>query len=624
MLLLFSGTVVLALGLAGRAAAAPIPVEGVVEDFSAAIVYSIAPDGSNLLRRDRRTGRLQVFPVGADGSVEAPIDLSRYRLRFPVWARDGTRLHGIGHRDRRPILRSIDPARPEEGAREVPLEGLDGQVFAVSRHPAEDDRDQLVVWTFGSGEEVISHCEPNRGRCTKASPAIGRGWRSMIDHEGRPAARHRFEGAAREIEVRVGDVWKPAGSLIVDRVLAPLTPIGSGGWGMALSNFTRDTISLVRWNPRTLEERVVASYPDADLQRVLISESGEPLAAISFPDYPRTTALHPAAERVLELAGGRHPEPALVNVVAADRRLQRFVVEIFDEVHARAAYLISLDRNSVVQFDRSPAGRRFRGEFSPTRAVRIPAPDGLMLPGLLTLPRAAAGSDAPPLVLMIHGGPWLFYRWTFDPLSQLLASRGYAVLKINYRGSAGYGNRFREAAAGELAGRILEDLEGALDWAVREGFADRSRLALLGDSFGGFCVLATIARSRIPVRAGVIVNGVVDTEAMVDENTFSAEGRALWAKYLGTEDLAEMRRILREVSPLRHRSRIRAPVLFVTGNEDRVVQARHAARFVEALQREGRPAEILTFPAEGHAIAKPANVSEAYRGILGFLERRLR
>ena len=156
---------------------------------------------------------------------------------------------------------------------------------------------------------------------------------------------------------------------------------------------------------------------------------------------------------------------------------------------------------------------------------------------------------------MVHGGPWLFYRWTFEPLTQLLASRGYAVLKLNYRGSAGYGSRFREAAVGELAGRVQEDVEDAADWAEREGHGDGSRLALLGDSFGGFSVLTAMIRGRVRVRAGVVMNGVVDTEAMVDENTFSAEGRALWAKYLGTGDADEMRRILREVSPLRHAGR---------------------------------------------------------------------
>ena len=314
-----------------------------------------------------------------------------------------------------------------------------------------------------------------------------------------------------------------------------------------------------------------------------------------------------------------------MHVAAADAALERFVVEIFDEVSARVAWLVDLPGGTVEAFDRSPAGR-FREDFSPTRAVRIPARDGLALPGLLTIPRereGSDGSDPPPLVLMIHGGPWLHYRWTFDPLVQLLASRGYAVLKLNYRGSAGYGNRFREAAVGELAGRVQDDVEDAAHWAVREGYADRSRIAAFGDSFGGFSVLTAMIRGRAPVRAGVVLSGVVDTEAMVRENTFSPEGRALWAKYLGTGDAEEMRRTLREASPLRNVDAIRAPVLFLTGNSDRVVQARHAEALVDELRSRGRVAELLAFPREGHSIARPANVVEAYREILKFLDRHV-
>ena len=144
---------------------------------------------------------------------------------------------------------------------------------------------------------------------------------------------------------------------------------------------------------------------------------------------------------------------------------------------------------------------------------------------------------------------------------------------------------------------------------------------MYGDSFGGFCVLNAMIRGRLPVRAGVVLNGVVDSEAMVDENTFSAEGRALWSKYLGTHDPAEMKRTLREVSPLHLAERIRAPVLFVTGNADRVVQSRHAAALASELRERGQTAEVLSFPREGHSIARPENVIEAYRAMAAFLAR---
>ena len=601
----------------GAAPAAPIPVADLVEGFSATHLYLLSPDGRYVLRRDRRSFDLRMFPIAASGEAGEPVELGRHRMRFTVWARDGSRLYGVRYRERTPLVLVIDPARPKATPREVPLPGVAGRVIDASLHPARPDR--LVLRSFGREGEGIWHCGLEDAGCESVFSGRG-GWRSVIGRDGRPAARHRFTGGAGEFQARTAGAWKTAGEMETDRHLAPATPLDADGWGLALSNRTLDTSSLVRWNARTLEERAVFSTPEADLQQVLVSPAGEPLAAISFPGLPRTTALHPAVERALELLRDRHPGPALVNVTAVDSALERFVAEVFDEVHARVAYVVDLPRGAARELDRSPAGR-FREDFSPTRPIRIPTRDGLDLPSLLTVPRDLEGSTPPPLVLMVHGGPWLFYRWTFEPLTQLLASRGYAVLKVNYRGSAGYGNRFREAAVGELAGRVHDDVEDAADWAVREGHGDRSRVAILGDSFGGFSVLTAMIRGRVPVRAGVVLNGVVDTEAMVDENTFSAPGRALWAKYLGTGDVDEMRRLLREASPVRRAGAIRAPVLFVTGNADRVVQSRHAERLVEELRGRDRVAELLSFPREGHVIARPKNVIKTYRGILKFLDR---
>ena len=605
------------------AAAAPIPVRDLMEGFSTALQYGLSADGRYLLEHDFGTRRLKMFPISEPGEVGEPVDLTRHRLRFVIWARDGTRLYGIRYQGRTPGALVIDPARPLAKAREVRLPGITAPVVGAFRHPARDDR--LVLRTFGREGETVLHCALDGAGCESVSPASAGapGMLSIIDTTGRPVARRRFAGAASEFQIRRGEEWRTVGEMKLDRSLHPLSPVDPDGWGVALSNRTRDTVSLVRWNVHTLEEQVLSSMPGADLILAPLSESYRPLAVTSFPDYPRTTPLVPVVEQALDLVRARHPEPALLNLASADAALTRFVVEVFDEVHVRVVYLVTLPQGRVAEVDSSPAGSRFGDRFSSTLAVRIPARDGLSLPALLTLPRDGNGSEPPPLVLMVHGGPWLFYPWGFDPLVQILASRGYAVLKVNYRGSSGYGNRFREAAVGELAGRVQEDVEDAFEWAVREGYADRSRLAMFGDSFGGFCVLTAMIRGRLPVRAGVVLNGVVDSEAMVDENTFSREGRALWAKYLEARDVDEMRRVLREVSPLRQVERIRAPLLLVTGNTDRIVQSRHAAALADRLRERGRVVELVSFPREGHSIRNPRNVVKTFREMVKFLDRRL-
>ena len=603
--------------------AAPIPVADLVRGFDFFFQYAFSPDGRYLLRSSLKDGRLELFPVTRSGGLGAPTELTPRGLRHPFWSRDGHRLYGVHHREGAFFVRVIDPAKPEAPSRDVALPGVAGRVAFASQHPVRDD--QLLVRTLGRNGEDQLHCGLDAEGCSSVLPASDGpgGWSYWLDEEGQPAARLRFTAARYELQSRQGEAWRTVGETQSDRYLAPLSPIDSDGWGLVLSNLVHDTLSLVRRNVHTLEERMVFSRPDADVALAMLSHDHRPLAVLSFPGLPVTTALDPAAERALALVRTRHPGPAMLSIQSADRALERFVVVVFDEVRARVVHLVTLPQGTVEEIEASEAGIRFREDFSSTRAVRIPARDGLSLPALLTMPRDPQGDGPPPLVLMVHGGPWAAYRWTFDPFSQLLASRGYAVLRLNYRGSSGYGNRFREAAVGELAGRAQDDVEDAFDWAVREGYADRSRLAMYGDSFGGFSVLTAMIRGRLPVRAGVVLAGVVDTEAMVEENVFSSSGRALWAKYLETDDVEEMKRILRAVSPLRNVDRIRAPVLLVTGNTDRVVQSRHAATLARELRERGGVAELVTFPQEGHSVRKEENVIRMYRETMEFLARHL-
>jgi len=306
------------------AAAADIPAEGLVKGFSPAIQHLISPDGRHVLRRRLGTTELRVYPVDEGGEVGAPVDLARHRMSLPVWSRDGSRLYGLAYRKKKFVAVEVDPTKRRARPREIPLPGIVGRVAAAGLHPAEDGR--LLVRAYGRSGESVLHCELDGSGCTDVADSSdgNSGWRSIVDATGHPAVRHRFAAFALEFQARLDKEWKTVGDMPADRSLAPLTPFDAEGWGMALSNRTTDTLSLVRWNARTLEERIVASEPDADIQTVLLSEAGEPLASTSFPGYPRTTALHPAVERALELVRMRHPAPAIVNVATASAALDRF------------------------------------------------------------------------------------------------------------------------------------------------------------------------------------------------------------------------------------------------------------------------------------------------------------
>src|SRR5207245_10347905 len=110
-----------------------------------------------------------------------------------------------------------------------------------------------------------------------------------------------------------------------------------------------------------------------------------------------------------------------------------------------------------------------------------------------------------PLVLFVHGGHWARGYWGYSGPVQYLATRGYAVLQVNYRGSTGYGRRFMELAIGEYAGKMHDDLVDAVQWAVARGIADPARVAIYGGSYGGYAALVCMTLQTKVFRCGVSV-----------------------------------------------------------------------------------------------------------------------
>ncbi|MGO4714890.1 S9 family peptidase [Bradyrhizobium sp. 2TAF24] len=253
--------------------------------------------------------------------------------------------------------------------------------------------------------------------------------------------------------------------------------------------------------------------------------------------------------------------------------------------------------------------------------VVIPARDGLRLNGYLTRPAEAAGAGKPPMVLVIHGGPYDRDVWGFNPTHQWLASRGYAVLSVNYRGSTGFGKAFVTAADREWGGRMHDDLIDAVDWAVAQGIADPARVGFYGGSYGGYSAL--VAATRTPEKFACIV----DLFGISNLNTFMATIPAYWGPWfsiwkqrLGDPATEEGRAFLADRSPLNHLDRATRPILIAQGMKDVRVVAAESEQMVSALKARGVPVTYVSFSDEGHGFARPVNrlaffaVAEAFLG----------
>ena len=262
------------------------------------------------------------------------------------------------------------------------------------------------------------------------------------------------------------------------------------------------------------------------------------------------------------------------------------------------------------------------GRLPPTRPYRCRARDGLDLPGYWTPPGPGPGPH--PTVVLVHGGPWFRDTWEWDPQVAWLTTRGYGCLRVDYRGSTGWGKRHVHAGHRQWGAAMQDDLHDALDHAVARGWADPRRIAVMGASYGGYAALLAATATPGRFRCAVALAGPTDLVAFlraVPADPPSA--RHLWWSRVGDPDDPADAERLRRASPLTHIGPRTAPILLAHGAHDPRVPPEHTERFVAAARTAGATVEQLTFPDEGHGLTAPANVVAFHTAAQRFLSRHL-
>ncbi len=381
-----------------------------------------------------------------------------------------------------------------------------------------------------------------------------------------------------------------------------------------------DTPTLHTFNVRTRElSPPIYRPPEGELDSVLCSWDRSKLYGVSYeagkPAYhfidPDRARLQQAIDRSLpdtfnQVVGASTDENILLILASSDRDPGTYYV--FDRAHGR------LGPVGKVQQAINPAQMR------PMEVVNFTARDGLPLQAYLTRPAAARGVKV-PLVIIPHGGPFgVRDSWGYDPESQFLANRGYAVLKVNYRGSSGYGVKFMRAGFREWGGRMQDDLTDAVKWVIQEGIADPAKVAIYGASYGGYATLVGLTSTPELYCCGANYVGPSDLSLLVGlgKNDSGEFGRMFYREYVG-----DQKDYLRTRSPVNFIERLRVPLLNAYGYNDPRVDFRHWTRLEAKLKEHKKPYEIIIESDEGHGFHNEKNRIAFYQKLDEFLARHL-
>ena len=428
-----------------------------------------------------------------------------------------------------------------------------------------------------------------------------------------------FLGIRAHRRASANDEWQPVEGLVI-RGAVGIARDGREAYLRAKGSEGLDCVFSL--NLATGAHKQIKCHPIADIESVLLStDARRPIAAIAYPGKPDWVEIEPNHPEVklFNAIGRSMPGDVAIVPINASQDGNRIVLFAYSDRDPGVYYLFDRKQKRISQLVErrdwiDPA------KMAAVKAVQFKARDGLQLHGYLTLPNGKPAKNL-PLVVMPHGGP-LRVRdyWLWDRDAQFLASRGYAVLQVNFRGSDGYGAAFTDAGLREWGGKMIDDITDGTRWAVDQDYADPKRLCIYGGSYGGYAAMMSAVREPDLYRCVIGFVGVYDLvlQERDTDTTELRQGEAYYSAAVGATDEE-----LRANSPINHLDKLKAPVLIIHGGQDKRVPLNQAQTLRDALNNRSHPYEYYVESGEGHGFRNPENIATFYNRIEAFLQRHI-
>jgi dipeptidyl aminopeptidase/acylaminoacyl peptidase len=616
------------------AAAAPLEAYGQLPSLDQ---FTISPDGKNIAYVTNVNGKRTVLINSiAQGQVIGGIDVNDQKLRDLTWADNDNLLltmsvtHvALGGGGPRSEYFMTQTYRLSDKIQKALLKHGNLQMNVVLDYPRIGvSRGQSTIYvpgiTFKSDQGQVSlfAIDPVTGQAdvVEVGNSLVNDW--IIDGDGAVVGRTLYDS---EKKIWSLQITQRVGYATVFSIEAPIeTPIVQG--------ITKDGSHLL----------LAIKENDGWTERMFNMVTGKWETPLAGADPYGAPIIDPATRRLIGmgLIGDRHEsiffekaDQDAWNAVARafpdeDVRLSSWsndrktiVVHVDGKRDGNGFFLIDLNTHQASFLGSAYAGIE-AADRAEVKFVTYTAADGMKIPAYLTLPNGKAPKGL-PLVVLPHGGPAARDEPGFYWLAQALASRGYAVLQPEFRGSDGFGWSFMAAGFGEWGRKMQTDLSDGVRYLAGQGIIDAKRVCIVGGSYGGYAALAGAALDRGVYRCAVADAPVSDPASMMkwirdrqwDDDTIS---QRYWQRFMGAKDYNDPK--LSEVSPLAHAADVGIPILIIHGKDDTVVPISQSEAMEDALKKAGKPVTFIRLEGEDHWLSKAETRLQMLQATVQFLE----
>jgi dipeptidyl aminopeptidase/acylaminoacyl peptidase len=559
----------------------------------------VAPDKKNVLQ-------VWVKTVGKDDDKIVTADKKR-GIRQYRWAEDNRTLLYLQDNDGDENFHVYGVDLASGNVRDfTPFQGVRANVTDLNR----DFPDEVLIEANIRNRELMDVHRLNlkTGALTldTENPGDVAGWGTDAKFQVRAAQAQTPDGGT-EIRVRtdVKASWKSLLKVGPDEILDFEDFSRDGTSAYLKTSIGSDTARLVERNLATGAEKVLAVSPEVDAGDVVIHPRTHVVQAVSFaPGRATWKVLDPSVQADFDAISKLHSgDFTIVNRTSADD-----------------AWLVAFtsDRGPVTWYKWDRAAKKGTLLFSAQpkleglalaemKPVVIKSRDGLVLNSYLTLPVGLAPKNL-PMVLFVHGGPWGRDTWGYSSYAQWFANRGYAVLQTNYRASTGYGKKFLNAGNRQWGLKMHDDLIDAVDWAIKQGIADPTKVAIMGGSYGGYAALAAVTFTPEKFACSVDIVGPSNLKTLIASiPPYWKPLRATFDVRMGNVDDPKDAELVKNASPLFKADKIVRPLLIGQGANDPRVNVKESEQIVDAIEKNKGSVTYVVYSDEGHGFARPEN-----------------